>query len=92
MLVAGETLNIFLLTGISNINIFFIKKKNSVVVVVLAPHGEVAKTFSVVRLATHKRIVSVDAVVGVEFLATTFAGKHIATVLPSFVLATHLQT
>ena len=28
MLVAGETLNIFLLTGISNINIFFIKKKN----------------------------------------------------------------
>ena len=32
MLVAGETLNIFLLTGISNINIFFIKKKNDVVV------------------------------------------------------------
>ena len=32
MLVAGETLNIFLLTGISNINIFFIKKKNAVVV------------------------------------------------------------
>ena len=32
MLVAGETLNIFLLTGISNINIFFIKKKNNVVV------------------------------------------------------------
>ena len=28
MLVAGETLNIFLLTGILNINIFFIKKKN----------------------------------------------------------------
>ena len=32
MLVAGETLNIFLLTGISNINIFFIKKKNNVFV------------------------------------------------------------
>jgi len=31
MLVAGETLNIFLLPGISNINIFFIKKKNNVV-------------------------------------------------------------
>ena len=32
MLVAGETFNIFLLTGISIINIFFIKKKNNVVV------------------------------------------------------------
>ena len=32
MLVAGERLNIFLLTGISNINIFFIKKTNIVVV------------------------------------------------------------
>ena len=32
MSVAGETLNIFLLTGISKINIFFIKKKNNVVV------------------------------------------------------------
>ena len=29
MLVVGETLNIFLLTGILNINIFFIKKKNT---------------------------------------------------------------
>ena len=34
---------------------------------------------------------SVDAVVGVEILATTLAGKHIATVLPNFVLASHLQ-
>ena len=41
--------------------------------VVLAPHGYVAKTLLVVRLATHKLIVSVDAVVGVEFLATTLA-------------------
>ena len=32
MLVAGETPYIFLLTGISNIDIFFIKKKNNVVV------------------------------------------------------------
>ena len=34
---------------------------------------------------------SVDAVVGVELLATTLAGKHMATVLPNFVLARHLQ-
>ena len=32
MLVAEETLHIFLLTGISNINIFLIKKKNNMVV------------------------------------------------------------
>ena len=32
ILLAGETLNIFLLTGISNINIFLIKKKVNVVV------------------------------------------------------------
>ena len=59
--------------------------------VVFAPHGELAKTLPVVRLATHKLIVSVDAVVGVELLATTLAGKHMATVLPNFVLARHLQ-
>ena len=59
--------------------------------VVLAPHGEVAKTLPVVRLATHKLIVSVDAVVGVELLATTLAGKNMATVLPNFVLARHWQ-
>ena len=50
-----------------------------------------AKTLPVVWLATHKLIVSVDAVGGVELLATTLAGKHIATVLPNFVLAKHLQ-
>ena len=60
-------------------------------IVLLAPHGEVAKTLPVVRLATHKPIVSVDAVVGVELLATTLAGKHMATVLLNFVLARHLQ-
>ena len=59
--------------------------------VVLAPHEEVAKTRNVVRLATHNLIVSVDAVVGVELLATTLAGKHMATVLPNFVLARHLK-
>ena len=32
MLVTGDKLNIFLLTGIPNINIFFIKKMNNVVV------------------------------------------------------------
>ena len=31
MLVAGEILNIFLLTGISNINVSLIKKMNTVV-------------------------------------------------------------
>ena len=59
--------------------------------VVLAPHGEVAKTLPAVRLATHKLIVSVDAVVGVELLATTLAGKHMATVLQNFVLAMHFK-
>ena len=49
------------------------------------------KTLPVVRIATHKHIVSVDAVVGVELLATILAGKHIATVLPNFVMAKHLQ-
>ena len=55
------------------------------------PHGEVAKTLPVVRLTTHKLIVTLDAVVGVELLATTLAGKHMATVLPNCVLARHLQ-
>ena len=54
--------------------------------VALAPNGEVAKALPVVRLATHKLIVSVDAVVGVELLATTLAGKHMATVLLNLVL------
>ena len=45
----------------------------------------------VVRLSPLKLIVSVDAVVGVELLTTTLAGKHIATMMPNFVLARHLQ-
>ena len=48
--------------------------------VVLAPHGEIAKKIPLVRLVTHKLIVSVDAVVGVELLASILADKHTATV------------
>ena len=63
--------------------------------VVLAPNREVPKTLPAVKLATPKLIVSVansvGAVVGVELLATTLTGKHMATVLPNFVLATQLQ-
>ena len=59
--------------------------------VVLDTHGEVTKTLPVVRLAIHKLIVSVDAVNGLEHLATALAGKHIATLLPNFMLAKHLQ-
>ena len=54
--------------------------------VVLAPHGEVAKALPVVRLATHKLLVTVDAVVGLELLATTLADKNVATMLPIFLL------
>ena len=54
--------------------------------VVLAPHGEVAKALPVVRLAIHMILVSVDDVVGLELLATTLADKHMATVLLTFVL------
>ena len=52
----------------------------------LAPNGEVAKALPVVRLETKKLLVSVDAVVGLELLATTLADKHMATVLLKFVL------
>ena len=48
--------------------------------------------FSVVRLAKHKLIVSVDAVVDIELLATTLAGKRMATVLPKFVLARQISS
>ena len=59
--------------------------------VVLAPHGEAAKTLPVVRLATKKLIVSVEAVVGVELFATTLAGKHMATLLQKNLSGRHLQ-
>ena len=57
----------------------------------LAPHGEVAKTLPVVRLATKKLLVSADAVVGLGLLATTLADKHMATVLPNCVVVRRSQ-
>ena len=51
-----------------------------------------AKILPVVRLAPHKLVlVCADAVVGVTLLATTLAGKHMATVLQNFVLVRHWQ-
>ena len=44
-----------------------------------------------VRLATKKLLVSVNAVVGLELLGTTFADKHMATVLPNCVLVRRSQ-
>ena len=43
-------------------------------------YGEVTKALHVVRFATQKLPMSVDALVGVELLATTLADKHRATV------------
>ena len=57
----------------------------------LAPHGEVAKVLPVVRLDAKKFFLSFDAVVGLELLATTLADKHMATVLPNYVLVRHSQ-
>ena len=57
----------------------------------LAPQGEVAKALPVVRLQTKRLILSVDAVVGLDLLATTLADKHMATVLPSYVLLRRSQ-
>ena len=53
---------------------------------VLDPHGEVAKALPLVRLATHKLLVSVDAAVGLEPLDTTLTDKHMTIVLPNVVL------
>ena len=44
-----------------------------------------------VRLATHKLFVTVDAFVGLEPLATTLADKQMANVLPNFVLVRRWQ-
>ena len=38
-----------------------------------------------------KLLVSFDAVVGLELLATTLTEKHMATVLPNYVLVRRLQ-
>ena len=43
------------------------------------------------RLVTYKLHVSVDAVVSLEFIATTLAEKHMATVLPNLVGVGHWQ-
>ena len=57
----------------------------------LAPHGEFAKALHVVGLETKKLILSVDAAVGLELLATALADKHMATVLPNCVLLMRSQ-
>ena len=54
-------------------------------IVVLAPRGEVAKALHMVRLATHKLLVSVDAIVGLDIFATTLA-DNMANVLPNLEL------
>ena len=50
-----------------------------------------AKALPVVRLATHKLLLSVDAVGMVELLATTLANKHMDNMLPNFVLVRRWQ-
>ena len=60
-------------------------------IMVLAPHGEVAKALPVVRLATNNLLVFVGAVVLIELLATILADKHMATVLSHFVLVRRWQ-
>ena len=53
----------------------------------LTPNG--AKNIHVVRLATHKLLVSVVDAVGLELFATTHADKYIATAMQHFVLGRH---
>ena len=47
----------------------------------LAPHAKVVRSPPVVRL-----VMSVDANVGLKLLAATLVDKHIANVLPKYVL------
>ena len=47
----------------------------------LAPNVEVANALPVMRLATKKLLVSVDAFVGLKLLGTTLADKQMANVL-----------
>ena len=56
----------------------------------LAPHGQVTKALLEVKLETIKLLLFVDAVVGLKLLATTLADKHMATVLPNYVLLSFL--
>ena len=58
--------------------------------VVLAQHGEVAKAFPVARLDTNKLPVSIDAIVGLELLATILAYKYMVNLLPNLVLVTEI--
>ena len=44
--------------------------------VVLDPHGEVEKAIHLARLATHKLLVSLDAVVGLELMVAMLAENH----------------
>ena len=44
--------------------------------VVIAPHGEAGKAFPVVRLAPHKLLVSVDAVIGAKLITTPLQTNH----------------
>ena len=55
----------------------------------LALHGEAAQALHVVRFETKWLILYFHAVVGLELLATTLADKHMATVLPNYVLHRH---
>ena len=57
--------------------------------VVLAPHGEVAKALPVARLATHKLLVSVDAIVRLGLLVTALTDKHMDIELPNLLLVRH---
>ena len=57
----------------------------------LAPVGEVAKVIPVARPDTLNLLVSIHVIVGLELLATTLADKHMATVLPNFVLVRRWQ-
>ena len=54
--------------------------------IVLAQHGEFTQSLPVVRIATHKLLVYVDAVDWVELLATNLSDKHMAIQLSNFVL------
>ena len=56
-----------------------------------APHAKVARSPPVVRLATKKLVIYVDAVVGLKLLAATLVDKHIANLLPKYVLVRRLQ-
>ena len=63
---------------------FRLRKISSMVV--LASHGEVEEVLPVARLAKHKLLVTVHAVVDLELIATTLADKPMATLLPNLVL------